>query len=235
MSRIYNFNNNINYTIANHGKSLLGNKKTHPEIEHEWHMDLNHKFMDWNCERFWVVTKGYGHVVTTFGEFDITEGHAYYVPQSTIISTCCEDFMEQYFINFVTVSNDIPLKNHFVFNFQTDRFDIAFTLIDNIIKEKNNLTATSSFLINNAMSTLLSLFIKQLNDTPFDTMIPIIEYINTHLKEKITIVKLAKQIGYTPEYFSTLFKSTFNVSPQQFIIQKNFLLQNTCYYQHLYR
>ena len=110
MEKYYLLNDNLTFTLANNKKSLVGNKAIHPEVEHAWNMTLTRKFMDWNCERFWVVTKGSGHVVTTFGEFDVHEGHAYYIPASAIIQTNCDDFMEQYYINFVTTSK-LPLQS----------------------------------------------------------------------------------------------------------------------------
>lgn len=224
MDIIYQFNDRFNFTIARCGNSLVGNKQLHPEVKHTWNMDTSHKFRDWDCDRLWVVKKGKGHIVTTFGDFDILEGHAYYIPASTILKTSCEDFMEQYFINFVTVSNNLPLNSLYSFRNESNRFTLALDLIDNIIQENKTPNTVSPIIINSAMTTLLSLFINEVKRSNISPLLPAIEYIDQHLHEKLSISYLAELVGYTPEYFSLLFKTIFHISPQQYITQKRISL-----------
>lgn len=223
MEKYYLLNDNLNFTLANNKKSLVGNKSQHPEVEHPWNMTLARKFKDWDCERFWVVTKGSGHVVTTFGEFDVLAGHAYYIPNSTIISTNCDDFMEQYYINFVTTSK-LPLQSFYEFSYESDQYEIALKLITEIIKKRSQPDTVSDIFINSAMTMLLSLFILGIKNVNSYTLLPAIKYIDKHLNEKISVYDLAKNNGYSPEYFSALFKKVLRVSPQQYIIDKRITL-----------
>ena len=220
MDKLYHFNNRFHFTIARCGRSLVGNKQFHPEVKHAWHMDLNHKFLDWDCDRLWVVKKGKGHLVTTFGEFDVTEGHAYYVPASTIIHTHCDDFMEQYFLNFIIQHNNFPLDSLYAFRFESDAFDLAFNLIQGIIAAATSADDGSLVFINSAICTLLSLFIQDVKRDNFSPLTPALKFIEKHLSEKISVQQLAQHCGYTPEYFSALFKSVFHIPPQQYIIEK---------------
>ena len=224
MDSIYQFNDRFNFTIARCGKSLVGNKALHPEVKHAWSMNLDNKFHDWDCERFWVVTKGNGHVISTFGEFDVTEGRAYYLPASTIIKTSCADFMEQYFINFITLSNNLPLGTLYSFDFETNHFETSLNLVDEIIKKNTQKNFSTQIFINSAMTTLLSLFVKDIKSGAPTQLRSALKYIEKHLSEKISVTELARQSGYTLEYFSSLFKSTLNISPQQSISQKRIAL-----------
>ena len=70
-------------------------------------------------------------------------------------------------------------------------------------------------------SFLLTARIKNEN---ISTLLPAIKYIEKHLNEKISVHDLAQQNGYSPEYFSALFKKIFQVSPQQYIIDKRITL-----------
>lgn len=224
MDTFNQFHSRYNFTIARCGKSLVGNKSLHPEVKHPWRMTLNKKFHDWDCDRFWVVTKGKGHVVSTFGEFDVTEDHAYYIPASTIISTSCDDLMEQYFVNFVTIENNSVSNSLYIFDYQTARFDLSLNLAKNIILESEKEDAYSSIFLNSAISLFLSLFLKDITDNIPLQLKSALQYIDKHLNEKISISALAQISGYTLEYFSALFKSSLQFSPQQYITNKRIAL-----------
>ncbi len=223
MENFYLLNTNLYFTLANCKKSLVGNRDLHPEVEHAWNMDLTHKFRDWNCERFWVVTKGSGHIVTTFGEFDVHEGRAYYIPASTLVKTHCDNLMEQYFINFVSMSK-FPLHSLYDFNFESDQYELVYKLITDIISKNTHPDELSDIFINSAMTMLLSLFIKGIKKDNISDLLPATKYIEKHLSEKLSVKELAQQSGFTPEYFCARFKRAFQVSPQQYIIEKRISL-----------
>ena len=71
-------------------------------------------------------------------------------------------------------------------------------------------------------SLLLSSFFQKQNPFPptFKKFIPVLEYIDNHLAERITVKQLADLLGYTEAYFSTLFSQYFKVPPLKFITEK---------------
>jgi len=46
-----------------------------------------------------------------------------------------------------------------------------------------------------------------------------IEYIQSHLSEKLTVDAIASSAGYSPSYFSQLFQKEMGMSPYQFVVQ----------------
>lgn len=55
--------------------------------------------------------------------------------------------------------------------------------------------------------------IDQLDQLSHDAIV----YIDTHITDKLTVSDLAKQLGYNSAYFSTAFKKSTGIPPQQFI------------------
>ena len=45
-----------------------------------------------------------------------------------------------------------------------------------------------------------------------------------HKATKLSVKELARQNGFTPEYFCARFKKAFQISPQQYIIEKRIAL-----------
>ena len=50
-----------------------------------------------------------------------------------------------------------------------------------------------------------------------------LKYIDEHYRENIPLSKLASIMSISSMYFSNLFKSTFNISPKQYILNKRLM------------
>ena len=46
------------------------------------------------------------------------------------------------------------------------------------------------------------------------------DYIETHLEEKLTVREIAKQVHYSPSYFSQVFRQAANVSPYDYLLSR---------------
>lgn len=218
INKTYPLNNKVEFEIVSCGHSFVENDLLRSEIEQLRAINVTDK--DWSCERFWVIKNGRGHIITTFGEFDVIKGHAYYIPSISIIDAYCEDFMEFLYINFNPITDGPPLKSFYSFNADVENFSLSRSLIKTIIKEHTVQSAISKTIINNAMSTFMSLFIKDIKTFNAPQILSVFNYINEHFTEEISINALSKQLYISPEYFCCRFKKFFNMSPQQFITQK---------------
>ena len=104
---VYSFSA-FRYDIVQCDYKRLGNPVLHKDVNFDWNADVNNRFSFWNHSRIWCVTKGSGYVKTTFEEWELQEGFAYYIPQSTLVETRCDDYMVQYFIDFLPITDFIP-------------------------------------------------------------------------------------------------------------------------------
>lgn len=210
----------FHYDIVQCDRKKVGNRALYDDIDFDWNADINHRFSYWNHSRIWCVTDGAGYVKTTFGEMELKKGLAYYIPQSTLLETRCNDFMVQYFVDFMPVSDFIPMENLFTFKNVSEDYE----LILGLIKE---LMCTEDGVIGNVKKTaiinmILSRFVKAPSvsvkrDSP---MLAVAERINSEYAQKISVADLAKVFGYSPDYFSHVFKETFGISPQRYVINK---------------
>jgi len=214
--------NYFHYDIGAAGFKRLGNPKNHPEVDFSWHASETNRFIHWNYSRVWYVAKGYGTVETTAGKFELTEGNAYFIPQNSLITANCPDYMEQYFIDFLCLSDFIPLENMFSFKTVSQDSAIVLELLKSIIRDKKWTTDLQKFRSHCSINSLISHFVTgyKVNLEKFTPFFQVIKDINDNYKKPISIQKLSDSIGYNSEYFSRSFKSTFGVSPQTYLINK---------------
>ena len=218
-SGIYSFSA-FRYDIVQCDCKRLGNPILHKDVNFNWNADINNRFSYWNHSRIWCVTKGSGYVKTTFGEWNLKENCAYYIPQATLLETRCDDYMVQYFVDFLPLSDFIPMENLFSFHTTSSEYEIVLTLIKKLMKTENGVMGEVKKTA--IMNMLLSCFL----DKPLfsvkenSDMLKVAELINSEFAHKITVAELARKFGYSADYFSHIFKKAFGVSPQRYIINK---------------
>lgn len=216
---VYSFSA-FRYDIVQCDRKKVGNRNLYGDIDFDWNADINNRFSYWNHSRIWCVADGGGLVKTTFGEFELKKGVAYYIPQSTLLETRCDDYMVQYFVDFLPLSDFIPMENMFAFNNFSCEYDLILSLIKKIMTLRDD--ATAELKKTAIMNMILSCFIKESlisanSDSP---MLTVAEKINSCYDKNLTVAALAAEFGYSIDYFSHVFKKTFGISPQKFIINK---------------
>ena len=210
----------FHYDIVQCDRKKVGDRALYDDIDFDWNADINHRFSYWNHSRIWCVTEGAGYVKTTFGEIRLQKGLAYYIPQSTLLETRCDDFMVQYFVDFMPVSDFIPMENLFTFNNVSEDYELILGLIKELMRAEGGVIGNVKKTA--IMNMILSRFVKAPSfsvkrDSP---MLAVAERINAEYAQKISVANLAKEFGYNSDYFSHVFKETFGISPQRYVINK---------------
>ena len=245
---IYEFSD-FGYDIVQCDHKKLGNKDLRKDIDALWNADIGLKslysenadenggnretdknlrmlYKYWDYGRIWCVTEGSGFVRTTDGDFELEEGKAYYIRQSTLIETRCEKYMEQYYVDFLPYTKLLPLENYFSFKTISRDFDVILALTKKLIEIDKLKSAEAIFERNAIMNAILSLFIDKPKTSAEKSteVLKSIEIINDKIKENISVSELAESLGYNANYFCRLFKTQVGVSPQKYIIYKRLSL-----------
>ena len=241
---IYDFSD-FGYDIVQCDHKKLGNKNFRKDIDALWNADIRRKklfsegaddksdrletdknlrmlYKYWDYGRIWCVTEGSGFVRTKTGDFDLKAGRAYYIPQSSLVETRCEKYMEQYYVDFLPYTKFLPLENYFSFRAESDDFDIILGLIKKLTGIYRSQSPEAIFERTSIMNAILSLFIDKpkISAEKSPEILKSITMINDGIKGNISVSDVAASLGYNANYFSRLFKAHIGVSPQKYAIEK---------------
>lgn len=139
--------------------------------------------------------------------------HSYFAPNNEITEIFCltASSSDYYFDNIITkYHHELVLKNKKV--------------AKEIINILNELSATSSSILRDSTYRYcLAKFVENVNKKSSNEQygkrlfFDIIEYINAHYKENISLESIATHFNYSKCYFSSLFNSLFNQSLSDFL------------------
>lgn len=139
--------------------------------------------------------------------------------------------------SFEKIQHELNDKGPLVSFDYSEREDI-FNLFKNIEAEVNGNEIGKSLILDSYVNVILCKIFRKIfvEDGEKDYLIPqdILDYINEHFNEKISLSDLSQRCFYNPAYFSRLFKKTFNMSFTDYIMDLRLkrcaeLLRNTDY------
>ena len=197
----------------------LANYKKYPTLErwdYNWIYEPQSPFYN-----VWITVNGGGKLVTTKGEYDLEEGGVYLVPRSDMIMSSVPDKMDQYFFTFIEKKAIIPFNQ--IYKFKRVSYNVNYITENmNVIRDnyqKNDVV--SSLKTSAAAAAIISEFIEGVkNVQTYTEMLPVLNFVNERLSENISVEQLSQITHYSPEYFSSIFKQRFGVSPKKFILNQ---------------
>ncbi len=193
------------------------------DVGQEWHTFV----ASFQYVRVYYICEGEAELTLTSGRQVLRAGHVYFIPSFQILSGDCTEHLGHYFIHLVP---DI-FTEHFFSLFAFDKEiplsrDIADYLFGNVIEHHASTTTYAKIATNSSMRLILSYFFRETESTSDSTeqdltkFIRVFDYIDKHINESIPLADLANLMFMNKVYFSSLFKNTFGISPQQYIQQK---------------
>ena len=95
-------------------------------------------------------------------------------------------------------------------------------LFDTVLETYKDPSYSSYMRLQGAMNLIMADFLDGIsaNLGSIARFLPVLTYINENYKSKILLSDLASIMNVSPMYFSGLFKSAFNISPRQYILNK---------------
>ena len=175
--------------------------------------------------RLYFVRSGSGTLTLTNKTIELEEGYMYFIPAFSVLGGTC-NALGHYFIHMIpdattahllkilAVKEKCPLEKTIA--------DYLFTTIAQNCKKN---TLSCAFSTDSALKFLLSRLIDEnasLSANEFDAQrfLPVLEYVERNITEKIRVSDLAELMFLDDGYFSNLFKATFGVSVKQYIMDK---------------
>ena len=191
------------------------------DIGSEWKYMVN----DFLYVRLYYIRSGSARLTLTNGTLDLEEGYLYFIPAFSILSGACEQQMGHYFIHIIP---DL-FSEHFFKVLSPKhccKLDVqtADYLFRTVIFNHEARTLSAEMATDSALKLIFSYFFAGLDTTVtqnnFNRFVKVFNYIDEHIQEKIRISDLSALVYADDAYFSNLFKKTFGISLQKYILDK---------------
>ena len=191
------------------------------DIGKEWKYMVN----DFLYVRIYYIRSGSARLTLVNETIDLEEGYLYFIPAFSILRGTCDDHIGHYFVHIVP---DLLTEHFFkalplTHRCKMDRkaADYLFSVIVYNYKED---TVASKIATDSALKLIFSNFLTNLDanvsHSNLNRFAKVFEYINEHIDEKIMIKDLSALVYTDDVYFSNLFKKTFGISLQKYILNK---------------
>lgn len=155
-------------------------------------------------------------------ELELLPGRVYFIPAYSIVKSHIEGRMEKYYVHFQVDSPMLDMYRYISNKLSVEAGENTAYLFDAVLDNYSDPSYSSRLRVQGAMNLIIADFLANISAdrssiSKFD---PVLTYINEHYRESLTLSVLADIMGFSPMYFSNVFKKVFNVSPKQYILSK---------------
>jgi AraC-like DNA-binding protein len=196
------------------------------DIGNEWNdvkWNITHKQIQYH--RLYLLTEGKAKLYLQDGELDLVPRNVYFIPAFSVRESKIDGAMNKYYIHFQASSPFFNLYRYLSNKYCYPISEISEHLFKTVVENYSSNSMKSIFKVQGAMSLLLSDFLAEASASSADLLKfeGVLKYIDEHYKENIPLSKLASIMNISSMYFSNYFKSTFNISPKQYILNKRLM------------
>ena len=196
------------------------------DVGTEWNLiEWNKKHREIDCHRLYYRTDNDGgravlHLIDR--TIELTAGKLYFIPAFSILQSEIDGNMNKYYIHFRSNSLELRLHRFLSDQYSVDAPEITEALFSTVIDNYTKNTVESKMKVRGAMQLLLSDFFSGSSSSHKDLarFAPVLAYIEENYAADFPLSKLAAKMNVSTLYFSNFFKSTFHISPKQYILNK---------------
>ena len=214
------FNSNTRFLV---GGSYQGGR--------EWTRHSNEQD---KCFKIYYFRHGAAKIHSCKLSYELIPGRVYFLNGYSILSQECTDFMSVDWFHFqleslylekilksasCVVSSDIQSLSSFIQVFEKLQ---AFFLKKSSLQEERISTLEIQSLIQFIIARIIDekeIDISE-DNLKINHLLPALDFINQHYRERISLSQLADKCHYSPNYFNRLFRNTLNIPPLQYIQQR---------------
>lgn len=159
---------------------------------------------------------------TLDGSVELLSGRVYFIPAYSVLYSEIDGEMEKYYIHFQTGFMDFSLYRHLLAPCSVPADALTRMLFDTVVENYQKNMPAAQRKVCGALELLLSDLLENLavQSRDLEKFRPVLEWIQTHYRQRITVSQLAQQMNLSTVYFSNAFKAAFHISPKQYILGK---------------
>ena len=196
------------------------------EVGDEWNLvkwNSNHYQIGYH--RLYFLTEGEARLRLIDSEITLSPGNVYFIPAYSVRESNIEGRMNKYYIHFQSSSRFFSLYRYFSSRYSTPAVPETEYLFRTVLENYSSSSMSSYFKLQGAMNLILSDFVSEVTAAVPDLMKfdEVLKYIDVNYNKNITLSQLAAVMNISPMYFSNYFKSTFRISPKQYILNKRLM------------
>ena len=153
------------------------------------------------------------------GSVELLPDRIYFIPAYSVLNSEIDGEMEKYYIHFQADFIDFGLYRHLFDRCSVPADAMTRYLFDTVMENYKIETPAAQRKVCGAMELLLADLLENLAVQPrdVDKFRPVLEWIQEHYREKITVSQLAQMMNLSTVYFSNAFKAAFHISPKQYL------------------
>lgn len=196
------------------------------EVGDEWNFvkwDKHHK--DIGYHRLYLLTDGEAEITLYDREIKLTPGNIYFIPAFSVLESSIAGQMDKYYIHFQSDSPIFPLYRYFSDKYSVKSNEISEYLFKTVVENYANPSLSAKLRVEGALDLILADFINDIRAEKqnLSRFVEVLEYIDENYKREISIEELASLMNISKIYFANFFKSTFQISPKQYILNKRLI------------
>ncbi len=192
----------------------------------EWNLvRWNKAHREIDCHRLYYRTDtdgGLAKLRLIDGDIGLVAGRVYFIPAFSVLESEIDGTMNKYYIHFRASSETLRLYRFLSGNYSVPESALTRPLFDTVIDNYTKNTPDARMKVRGAMNLLLSDFFgsTEVSGKELERFGTVLSYIEENYTESISLSTLASLMNISPLYFSNYFKSTFRISPKQYILNK---------------
>ena len=196
------------------------------DVGDEWNLiEWNKKHLEIDCHRLYYRTDESGGDATLHlidRTINLVAGKLYFIPAFSILQSKINGKMNKYYIHFRSNSPELRLHRFLSNRYFIDSTVMTAHLFETVIENYAKNTLESKMKVEGAMQLLLSDFFQETSSAHKDLarFESVLSYIEENYNVDIPLSVLAAKMNVSTLYFSNYFKSTFHISPKQYILNK---------------
>jgi AraC-like DNA-binding protein len=193
------------------------------DVGEEWNTivwNRNHTQIQYH--RLYYLNSGSGRIKLFDSELELSPGHVYFLPAFSISESRIIENMNKYFIHFQAESPYFELYRYISGRYCVKANPMSEAMFETVVANYNDNSPAARLRVQGAVSLIMADFLGGVNldNKVLKKFSPVLKFINENYNKNIRLSELAAIMNVSTMYFSNFFKSTFNISPKQYILNK---------------